>query len=84
MSSAAALEVTEVVGCFQEGGDRSRSLFRCSEAATDSFTAGVAALVESEHSLCRNEKFSPDLLRHVTFHLFPLLAPFAGQANAVS
>lgn len=46
--------------------------------------AGVAALTESECSLCRNEKFSPDLLRCVTFHLFSLLAPFAGWAEAVS
>lgn len=45
-------------GCFREGGDRSWSPFRCSEAATDSFTAGVAAVIESECSLCRNETFS--------------------------
>lgn len=43
-------------GCFREGGDRSCS--SCSEAATDSFTAGVAALIVSECSLCRNETFS--------------------------
>lgn len=64
-------------GCFREGGDRSWSSFRCSEAATDSFTAGVAALIVLECLLCRNEKFSEAKKGHQVFSRSALWCHFS-------